>query len=74
MTFSNDLGLALRDKGRLDEAIACYREALRLKPDFAGARVAGVIIPALDRWHVLEELTRERASQLMIAAREHQRP
>jgi tetratricopeptide (TPR) repeat protein len=31
----NDLGGALVDKGSLDEAIAAYKEAIRLKPDFA---------------------------------------
>ena len=30
-------GNALRDWGRLDEAVACYRRALELKPDFAEA-------------------------------------
>jgi tetratricopeptide (TPR) repeat protein len=31
----NNLGSALQDKGQLEEAIADYREALRLKPDYA---------------------------------------
>ena len=33
----NNLGIALSDQGKLDEAIAEYREALRLKPDYAEA-------------------------------------
>src|SRR5262249_40575364 len=33
----NDLGVALQDKGFLDEAIAEYREALRLREDFPDA-------------------------------------
>jgi len=32
-----NLGNALRDLGRLDEAVASYRRALELKPDFAAA-------------------------------------
>jgi tetratricopeptide (TPR) repeat protein len=32
-----NLGLALRDKGQLDEAITEYRQAIRHEPDFAGA-------------------------------------
>ena len=31
------LGNALRDQGKLDEAIAEYHEAIRLKPDYAEA-------------------------------------
>ena len=31
------LGNALKDQGKLEEAIAAYREAIRLKPDFADA-------------------------------------
>ena len=38
MTHSN-LGNALRSQGKLDEAVAAYREAIRLKPDFAEAHV-----------------------------------
>src|SRR5450759_1395270 len=30
----NKMGNALRDQGKLSEAIACYRKALELKPDF----------------------------------------
>jgi tetratricopeptide (TPR) repeat protein len=33
----NNLGNALKDQGRLDEAVACYREALRLQPNYAVA-------------------------------------
>ncbi len=33
----NNLGNVLCDQGKLDEAIAAYREAARLKPDLAGA-------------------------------------
>jgi protein O-mannosyl-transferase len=33
----NNLGLALVDDGRVDEAIACYRNALRVRPAFAAA-------------------------------------
>ena len=31
----HNLGVALKDQGKLDEAIAEYREAIRLKPDYA---------------------------------------
>ena len=33
----NNLGNALKDQGKLDEAVACYRRALELKPDYAEA-------------------------------------
>ena len=33
----NNLGNALQEPGKLDEAIACYRRALELKPDYAEA-------------------------------------
>jgi protein O-GlcNAc transferase len=33
----NNLGNALNDQGKLDEAVACYRRALELKPDYAEA-------------------------------------
>ena len=33
----NNLGTALEATGKLDEAIAEYREAIRLKPDYAEA-------------------------------------
>ena len=33
----NNLGVALASQGRISEAIAEYREALRLKPDLAPA-------------------------------------
>ena len=29
--------MRLKDQGKLDEAVACYRRALELKPDFAEA-------------------------------------
>ena len=34
---AGDLGIALAEQGRLEEAVASYREALRLKPNFADA-------------------------------------
>jgi pentatricopeptide repeat protein len=33
----NALGVALGRQGKLDEAIECFNEALRIKPDFAEA-------------------------------------
>ena len=33
----NNLGFALVAQGQLDEAIASYRQALRLRPDYAEA-------------------------------------
>ena len=29
--------MRLKDQGKLDEAVACYRRALELKPDYAEA-------------------------------------
>jgi Flp pilus assembly protein TadD len=34
----NNLGVALLQKGQLDEAIIQFREVLRLKPDFSPAQ------------------------------------
>ncbi len=34
---SVNLGNALREKGQLDEAIACYKRAIELDPEFASA-------------------------------------
>ena len=33
----NNLGVSLNDQGKLDEAIAEYREAIRLKPEHVEA-------------------------------------
>ena len=33
----NNLGNALRDQGKLEEAVACYHTALNLQPDYAQA-------------------------------------
>ena len=54
-----NLGIALRDKGRIDDAIAEYHAALRIKPDFAEAHVnLGVTLydkgrhdDAIDEYH-----------------------
>ena len=32
-----NLGAVLKERGKLEEAIAAYREAIRIKPDFAVA-------------------------------------
>ena len=32
-----DLGVALQNQGKLDEAVSCYIQALQLKPDYASA-------------------------------------
>ena len=32
-----NLGVALKDQGRLDNALACFRRALELKPDYVEA-------------------------------------
>jgi protein O-GlcNAc transferase len=37
----NNLGNALRDRGQLDEAMAAYRRALELKPDYPEAQQSG---------------------------------
>jgi predicted O-linked N-acetylglucosamine transferase (SPINDLY family) len=43
----NNLGNALKAQGQLDEAVACYRRALELKPDFAVAHnTLGVALQA----------------------------
>ena len=36
-TAHSNLGIALREKGKVDDAIAAYREAIRLKPEWATA-------------------------------------
>ena len=33
--YAHNLGAALNEQGKLDQAIACYRRALQLKPDYA---------------------------------------
>ena len=47
----NNLGNALQDQGKLDEAIACYRRALELKPDYAEAHTnLGIALQARGSW------------------------
>ena len=36
--MQNNLGVLLLEQGKLDEAIACYRRALMVQPDFGPAR------------------------------------
>ena len=36
MAHSN-LGVVLKEQGKLDEAVACWRRAVELKPDYAEA-------------------------------------
>jgi len=77
----NGLALALRSMGSLDEAAVCYRQALKLKPDYAVAHSALLSMLA---YHVMcspEALLREhRAWDRIHGGREkalsfvHQRP
>ena len=53
----NDLGVALKDQGRLDEAIAEYRTALRLNPNLAPAHAS--LGAALSRQGKLDEAIAE---------------
>ena len=47
----NNLGVALRDQGKLDEAIASCRTALQLKPDNAEAHSnLGVALSEQRNW------------------------
>jgi tetratricopeptide (TPR) repeat protein len=59
----NHLGLALRDKGRLNEAVAAYQEAIRLQEDFAEAHCnLGQALVAQGRFRqAVEELRRGHA-------------
>jgi predicted O-linked N-acetylglucosamine transferase (SPINDLY family) len=55
----SNLGNALRDLGRLDEAVVCLRRALDLNPDFAAS--LGSLLHAIQhlcRWEDLETLSR----------------
>ncbi len=43
----NNLGNVLKESGRLDEAVTCYRRALELSPDYADAHNnIGVLLTA----------------------------
>ena len=49
--FHNNLGLLLRDTGRNDEAIACYRHTLEIDPGwFAAYNNMGLALESIDRW------------------------
>ena len=61
-SFHINLANALKNQGKLDEAVASYRRALELKPDFAevlhqpgqcleGARQGGRSARLLPPWH-----------------------
>ena len=54
----NNLGIALKEQGKLDEAVACYRRAVELKPDFAAC--LGCLVHELQhlcRWDDLKALS-----------------
>ena len=45
-----DLGSALQDKGKFEEAVSCYRKTLELKPDTAGAYInLGIVFQEIGR-------------------------
>jgi Flp pilus assembly protein TadD len=49
--FHNNLGLLLRDTGRVDEAIDCYRRALELDPGWVAAyNNMGLALESSGRW------------------------
>jgi tetratricopeptide (TPR) repeat protein len=59
------MGNALKDQGKLEEAIEAYNKALSLKPDYAEAWSNGA--EALEKWNKLKELGLwlERAFQIL---------
>lgn len=58
-TAHNNLGGALFEKGRVDEAISHYRSALRIKPTYAEAyhRLA-MLFSRLEKWTVRSQITK----------------
>ena len=45
----NELGIALIGAGRFDEGLDCFRQALRIRPDFISAKTnAGVALRRLE--------------------------
>ena len=69
----SNLGFALRNTGRLDEAIGQYQEAIRLKPDLGEAYeyLGGAYLmkgdkqAALEQHRILERLNPRLAAELM---------
>ena len=67
----NNLGAALRAAGRLDEAVARYRQALALKPDFASAsyNLANALLEQGQAGDSAEQLPQRRSSRIRIRSR-----
>jgi predicted O-linked N-acetylglucosamine transferase (SPINDLY family) len=69
-SFHNNLGNALKELGRLDEAAASYRKALQLKPDHVDACYnLGIVLEAQDK---REEAAACYRQALTLKANHHQ--
>ena len=60
----NDLGVILKNQGKLGEAAACYRRALELKPDYAEAH--GNLAAALNDQGKLDEAVASHRRALLL--------
>ena len=73
----NNLGSVCKDQGKLDEAVACYRRALELKPDFAGTQQPGLhahFCPGYDAQTLYEEHRRWNQRHAEPLAQSHPAP
>ena len=51
----NNMGNALQERGRLEEALTAYNKALSIKPDYADAWSNGAVY-TLEHWNKIDDL------------------